>query len=255
MPLSRVVLWVVTLTALGFLAKSWLVEPVTGVWLLGAFLVLLSLVAAGFLFPRWEMFADLLWRGPDDARGIVLTFDGVPSNAVRGALLDVLRESGIRATFFVPGDERADEAALKQLVTAGHDIGLRLASGGVRLQDAQHRLRSSLDTHEAALLPVARPDRWLGPRLANAARKSGLTLVGASTGWPEVADATTAWQLRPGDLIALDANASAEAALTSLIEAATDSELRWTTLESWLPGSSKSGASKTKNSTTEATEE
>jgi hypothetical protein len=235
MPLSRVALWVVTLTALGFLAKSWLQEPVTGVWLLAVFVLLVVLVVAGFVFPRWEMFADLLWRGPEDERALVLTFDGVPSNIVRRELLDVLRQHEIRATFFLPSSGDAD--MLGELAAAGHSIGLLLDSGSspARMLEAQRRMRSSLGERTDALLPAARPGRWLGPRLASSARKSGLTLVGAATGWPTREQAIASWQLRPGDLIALDASAGSIVTLTSLIVAAADQELSWVALSSWLP--------------------
>lgn len=56
---------------------------------------------------------------------IALTFDDGPSAALTPVLLDVLKEKGVHATFFVLGQVTidADPALLKRMIEEGHEIG------------------------------------------------------------------------------------------------------------------------------------
>lgn len=60
----------------------------------------------------------------DDLHQVYLTFDGSP-NANTNNILDVLEEYGVKATFFVVGDE-SDEAKeiYKRIVEDGHTLGM-----------------------------------------------------------------------------------------------------------------------------------
>ncbi len=60
-----------------------------------------------------------------DEHLVYLTFDGGPNKNTE-AILDVLREHGVRATFFVVGDESEDmQRVYKRIVTEGHTLGMR----------------------------------------------------------------------------------------------------------------------------------
>lgn len=63
-------------------------------------------------------------RGQVPRGAVVLTFDDGPSRAYTPAVLDALRDEGVRATFFVVGGqiERAPEL-LARVVAEGHELG------------------------------------------------------------------------------------------------------------------------------------
>jgi cellulose synthase/poly-beta-1,6-N-acetylglucosamine synthase-like glycosyltransferase/peptidoglycan/xylan/chitin deacetylase (PgdA/CDA1 family)/spore germination protein YaaH len=55
---------------------------------------------------------------------IALTFDGGPDPKVTGRILDILRDKGIKATFFVIGKSALENAdILRRTYSEGHDIG------------------------------------------------------------------------------------------------------------------------------------
>src|SRR5687768_5518441 len=78
--------------------------PVLPVWallLIGA--LYLGILAWGSLAPRLEMYGDVLWRVPEAEGKVALTFDDGPSPLTTPLVLDVLKQRGARATFFVLG--------------------------------------------------------------------------------------------------------------------------------------------------------
>jgi peptidoglycan-N-acetylglucosamine deacetylase len=87
-------------------------------------LVLAAIVLFAMLERRAPLFGRVFWRGPSQPRLVALTFDDGPTSRDTPLILDVLREEGVRATFFVIGrhatrlpDIVAREAA------EGHEIG------------------------------------------------------------------------------------------------------------------------------------
>jgi peptidoglycan/xylan/chitin deacetylase (PgdA/CDA1 family) len=107
--------------------------------------------------------ARVLYSVDLDERVVALTIDDGPDPATTPAILDVLRDHGARATFFVVGERIAgNEALLHRMVREGHEV-------------ANHMLRDrpsiELDpqTFEAALLQTRdalRPypaTRWFRP--------------------------------------------------------------------------------------------
>lgn len=62
--------------------------------------------------------------GPSEARSLALTFDDGPDPAHTPAVLDRLRASGVRATFFVMGRKaEAHPALLERIAAEGHELG------------------------------------------------------------------------------------------------------------------------------------
>jgi len=57
---------------------------------------------------------------------IYLTFDDGPSNVITGAILDILKEEGVKATFFVTNN--GPDYLIKRMYDEGHTIGLHTAS-------------------------------------------------------------------------------------------------------------------------------
>ncbi len=56
---------------------------------------------------------------------IYLTFDDGPSTVVTGRILDVLKEEGVKATFFIVGDRvKGREETLRRIAAEGHTLGV-----------------------------------------------------------------------------------------------------------------------------------
>ncbi len=68
-------------------------------------------------------FGPSVYRGNRSRRALALTFDDGPSESTP-ALLDILAERGVRATFFMCGQNvRRCPAIARDVVAAGHEIG------------------------------------------------------------------------------------------------------------------------------------
>jgi peptidoglycan/xylan/chitin deacetylase (PgdA/CDA1 family) len=71
-----------------------------------------------FLYP------NRLWNGPASERKISLTFDDGPVPGITDWVLEELEKRGMKATFFMVGDNVRKHPALAQTVlAAGHQIG------------------------------------------------------------------------------------------------------------------------------------
>ena len=124
MPPARLLLWLLSLACLAVAAHAFSVQP-PPVWVAALLLLLLATVATvGVLFPRLEVFADVLQRAP--GRGAVaLTFDDGPHPESTRRVLSLLAEHGARATFFVVGHKaELYPDVVREIVAAGHTLGL-----------------------------------------------------------------------------------------------------------------------------------
>ncbi|MDD8017420.1 MAG: polysaccharide deacetylase family protein [Bacteroidota bacterium] len=69
------------------------------------------------------LFPSLLWRMP--SKKIFLTFDDGPHLVATPIVLDVLKKHGVKATFFLTGENIATrEALIKRIAAEGHSIGI-----------------------------------------------------------------------------------------------------------------------------------
>jgi peptidoglycan/xylan/chitin deacetylase (PgdA/CDA1 family) len=103
-----------------------LLLPGAAPWALGAVLANhLGLTAAG-LWPRSTILGPNVSRLPDAAsarREFALTLDDGPEPSVTPAVLDLLDEAGVKATFFVIAQRAQRHAALlRETVQRGHDV-------------------------------------------------------------------------------------------------------------------------------------
>ncbi len=66
----------------------------------------------------------LLTRGPRHVRSVCLTFDDGPDPVLTPPLLDVLRDCGVRATFFVIGEKvERHPWIVRRMAAEGHCVG------------------------------------------------------------------------------------------------------------------------------------
>ncbi len=71
-----------------------------------------------------ELGGRVLHRGPSEIREVALSFDDGPSSVYTPRVLRILRERGVRATFFVLGRAAEREPdLLAAIAAAGHDFG------------------------------------------------------------------------------------------------------------------------------------
>ena len=87
-------------------------------------LLLLAAVAAAPYFPAWSFFMPIFRHGPRGRREVALTFDDGPDPRSVRHLLQLLREAGVKATFFLVGRRAASSPeAVRDILGEGHDLG------------------------------------------------------------------------------------------------------------------------------------
>lgn len=108
-------------------------------WMLAAAIALKFLshtVPFPFLLERFAP-AQALWRMPETSPPTVyLTFDDGPNPAATPALLDVLRQEGASATFFLIGDHLNEETApiVRRIFAEGHAVAIHSNTRGLMLK-------------------------------------------------------------------------------------------------------------------------
>ena len=93
--------------------------------------------------------------GDGDRPLVALTFDDGPNPATTRKLLQVLREYGVPATFFVLGDRASKwPKLLADIRNDGHELGNHSWSHGSLRSMPPHRIREELDDTNAAIARV-----------------------------------------------------------------------------------------------------
>jgi peptidoglycan/xylan/chitin deacetylase (PgdA/CDA1 family) len=198
-------------------------------WLFSAvMLALLSLTALGVKIPQMGFFGPYVCRGASSRRCVALTFDDGPDPRSTPALLDLLRDAKVPATFFCTG----------QQVAAHPELAARIAREGHLIQNHSYthnhatniftvaRLRAELTQTQAVIQKITgvaprwfRPPMGLtNPRVFHVARALGLIVVGwTARGFdtkltePTLIVARILRKLRPGAILLLhDGNIPAE---------------------------------------------
>lgn len=229
-------------------------------------LALVAAIGAGVLVPGSGLFArPVLAVAPARAgQRLALTFDDGPDERHTRAVLDLLEARGHRATFFVIGRRaEASPELLGEIVRRGHGLGnhsfahaystpfhhpARLAADLARAQELLARAGARVRFFRP-------PVGLLSPRVVEAARRIGLTIVGWSANARDGRATTTAAQAaarlsaaaRPGAILVLhDAverggrEPIAAAALPLLLDALAARGLRSVTLDELIGDEEKS---------------
>ena len=72
----------------------------------------------------YQLVGDLVCHGANDHKHIALTFDDAPSEHTSDAVLAVLAEKNVQATFFMIGENMARyPQAAQRIAAAGHELG------------------------------------------------------------------------------------------------------------------------------------
>lgn len=131
---------------------------------------------------RW-LYPKALWRMDETDHSVYLTFDDGPIPESTPHILKILREFGIKATFFVVGDNvRKYPDLFQQILDEGHRVGNHTFNhmGGARhtihtytknarkcdeIMSQQYVIRDDADKYtDTSLLPLFRPPHgWMRP--------------------------------------------------------------------------------------------
>lgn len=150
MPFTRLILWVVSLTSLAWCALSWRALP-SPLELGLAFVGLFSYATLGVLWPQSGMYGKALGRGKPGSHVVALTFDDGPHPVTTRAVLELLREHDVRATFFLLGHKvEAHPDVVREIQAAGHTLGMH---------GFQHDRYLSLRSSGAAVTEIERTRR------------------------------------------------------------------------------------------------
>jgi len=210
--LALCTLWLATGLLLGGV-HAWSVWPP-----IAAYLVV---VVDGIARPGAAWLLPLTRHGPRGRPQIALTFDDGPDPAVTPRVLDLLRNHGARATFFLIGRHaEAHPALVRRILAEGHELGNH-SYGHSRLLNCfpTASLQREIERGETALRRVAgtsgpalyRPPVGLkSPWLARVQRRLNLRVVTWSlhardTGRrnPAAIAARVVRRARPGDIVLL----------------------------------------------------
>ena len=162
----------------------------TQFWIIAIFAVLLVGLFGVYVYlwsiPALQWFTPAILRGSSDGKRVALTFDDGPCPGYTEAILDILRERGVTAAFFVCGRnvERSPEL-LRRIQAEGHTIGNHGYSHPYPFFHTRRFFAREVDRTQEAIEKVTgkrarffRPPfgaRWLGLQQVLEAR--GLRLV------------------------------------------------------------------------------
>ena len=145
-------------------------------------------VGLGVSFPQWQMFGENICSMPTKRKIVALTFDDGPDAENTPALLALLTERNILATFFCIGNRAACQPELlKQIATDGHEIEnhtfhhhpLSNIFSVARLRDDLTRAQAEIQRVTGRAPEFFRPPVGLtNPRIFRVTGELGLKVVG-----------------------------------------------------------------------------
>lgn len=164
--------------------------------------------AVGLDSPTWEQakqaaaessgpgnIDDTYTRVKTSEKVIAITFDDGPHPRNTPRLLDMLKERGIRSTFFVVGDMvRHNPQLLRRMIAEGHEIGNHTVTHSTLSRMSDAGLRDELrKAHQQILAATGVPPRCMRPP-GGAIRKDQKQLMLKEFGYP-----TILWSCDPKD--------------------------------------------------------
>jgi len=170
------------------------IHPVPGSWIIftaWTFFILEAILLWGVFDHKSPLFGKVFYRGPRALPAICLTFDDGPTEPYTSALLAILKENEVPATFFVLGKKvELYPEAIKKIAAEGHEIGNHGYShevlplrgpADIREEIAKTgKLVFSLTGQKLRLFRA--PHGWKGPFLASTVSKAGYKLVSWTSG-------------------------------------------------------------------------
>jgi len=169
------------LAGLLMMVEVWLsIVPLSG--------FLLTCLAAPF-FPRIGFYAPVIYKGISGKKAVAITFDDGPDPLTTPLLLNFLETRGLKATFFVIGENAAANPGLiKKIVQQGHLLGNHSFKHSSRIFfkeiaavvediEATQNVLNRCGVHTSAYRP---PVGIVSPRLHPALMRTGMVLINFS---------------------------------------------------------------------------
>jgi peptidoglycan-N-acetylglucosamine deacetylase len=181
------------LTVVAVALSAWLLGGVSRWIVPGAIiLIYLFLLSLGVILMRLQFFCPVFFRGACESKQVALTFDDGPDPDSTPALLDLLREKGLPATFFCVGQrvEKFPEI-VRRMQAEGHTIGNHTyAHSGFTNFYRTSRLVREISRASDVIEKVTgvRPEFYRppvglsNPNLARAVKRLNMTVVGWQCG-------------------------------------------------------------------------
>lgn len=119
--------------------------------------LVLSLILFSLLLFPFSATAEaaVLKKGNGEKKKIALTFDDGPSKTNTAAILEVLKEYEIKATFFVIGENaEKDPERIRSIYDAGHEIGNHTYSHIYISKVSEEKLRGEIKKTEDILFEI-----------------------------------------------------------------------------------------------------
>ena len=130
-------------------------------------------------FLRW-IYPHAVWRMDPSVKAIYLTFDDGPIPEATPFVLQVLEHYGIKASFFMVGDNvRKHPEVFRQVTAAGHRIGNHTFNhiGGFRWLSWKY-LENTQKANELLKTDLFRPPHgWMRPLQYRAIRRQGYRII------------------------------------------------------------------------------
>jgi peptidoglycan/xylan/chitin deacetylase (PgdA/CDA1 family) len=155
-----------------------------------AVIVFAIVAGLGVAFPQLSFFGPYICKGNATQKRVALTFDDGPDARSTPALLDLLREAGVSATFFCVGDRvSAHRELATRIVSEGHLLENHSFAhsnatnffGLGRLRDELQRTQDAVKEATGRTPTLFRPPMGLSnPNTFRAARAVGLKVIGWS---------------------------------------------------------------------------
>ncbi len=93
-------------------------------WFFPVLIILTGLLTFAVLERRSPVFGTIFWKGAPGLNRVAITFDDGPNEPFTSRVLDVLKEKGVRATFFMLGQNcERYPGAVKRIAEEGHELG------------------------------------------------------------------------------------------------------------------------------------
>ena len=121
-------------------------------WRMWTVAAVVAVAAAGVMHDYGRNDARIIRQVATDHKVVAFTFDDGPHPGTTPELLAVLREKGIKATFFVLGcNGEQHNALLKQVIADGHEVGNHGYSHSLLREISLEKYLSEVDRNEVLL--------------------------------------------------------------------------------------------------------
>jgi peptidoglycan/xylan/chitin deacetylase (PgdA/CDA1 family) len=161
-------------------------QKIAFVWEIIFFFGVETVLFWGVFDHKSPLFGRVFWRGSKKLSVLALTFDDGPTEPYTSAILEVLRDYQVRATFFVLGKKiEFYPDVLKKIAEAGHEIGNHGYSHEVMPLKSALRIREEIRRTEDLIFSETgqrprlfrAPHGWKGPWLVKAVSEAGYRMV------------------------------------------------------------------------------